>query len=468
MSLHEQYINILQEVSKNYLSRIFQKEKTQNYDSLSSEEKLEIQEYVKKRNEEVEGLVNSITSNGEYIKWIYKQLFEENITFPKDFEETKELILNFDKLLKLKKFKDNYKNIFHFDSIKKLSSVISKYNKETTEKKYVIDYGINPIIYEKNNIKVIELLEWKDSYNMIKSTRWCLKMEDYFNNIYSPSFYIILKNDKLDYVIHLNTYTLRDTKDVPPKKISAEVFDAIKFIGKYENVKMVDLFKKDFVVVFEHLTEEEKKDTQPIVDKMAKHIRIVLRDTKKRIEEGIIDGDVTLSNLSLTKIPEFLKNVKITGNLDLSFNNISSFENCPQSIGGELRIHHNEIKSLIGCPRRINGIFLISYNELEELNYFPIFVKYGINVSYNNITSLKGLPKKINGYLKIHENMLTSFEDGPEVVKGDLLASYNNITSLRGFPRKVIRGKINLSNNPIEFSEEDINKAKEISTNEHK
>ena len=87
-------------------------------------------------------------------------------------------------------------------------------------------------------------------------------------------------------------------------------------------------------------------------------------------------GDLDLSGLKLTKLPEILKNVSIGGDFDCGFNNLTSLENCPSSVDGTFGCGNNNLTSLEGSPSSVGGSFICGGN---------------------NLTSLEGAPKSVGG-----------------------------------------------------------------------
>jgi len=85
-------------------------------------------------------------------------------------------------------------------------------------------------------------------------------------------------------------------------------------------------------------------------------------------------GDLDLSDLKLTKLPEILKNVSIGGDFDCGFNNLTSLENCPSSVDGTFGCGNNELTSLEGSPSSVGGSFICSWNKLTTLEGAPKFV----------------------------------------------------------------------------------------------
>ena len=82
-------------------------------------------------------------------------------------------------------------------------------------------------------------------------------------------------------------------------------------------------------------------------------------------------GDLDLSGLKLTKLPEILKNVSIGGDFDCGFNNLTSLENCPSSVDGTFGCGNNNLTSLEGSPSSVGGSFICGGNNLTSLEGAP-------------------------------------------------------------------------------------------------
>ena len=87
----------------------------------------------------------------------------------------------------------------------------------------------------------------------------------------------------------------------------------------------------------------------------------------------IIEGDVDLSNLHLTELPD-LSDVIVTG---------------------DFWCFGNQLTSLAGSPKEVEGCFCCQFN---------------------NLTSLKGAPQKVYGSFYCNDNKLTSLVGAPKVV----------------------------------------------------
>ena len=106
-----------------------------------------------------------------------------------------------------------------------------------------------------------------------------------------------------------------------------------------------------------------------------------------------VNGFVWLTGEKWTEIPEWLKDVKITGNFYCSSNELITMKNCPQKIGDDLYCRDNNLISLEGCPEYIGGTFNCSNNKLTTLQYCP--KKVGGNFICNNNKIQLELPENV-------------------------------------------------------------------------
>ena len=152
------------------------------------------------------------------------------------------------------------------------------------------------------------------------------------------------------------------------------------------------------------------------------------------INNGLVDvnGDVFLIERGLSDLP--LRFGKVSGNFDISENNITSLEGCPEEVGGNFECSENKLTSLEGSPKEIGGGFNCSENRLTSLNGCPIEVGASFYCGDNNLTTLEGAPSIINGNFDCRNNNLTTLEGGPIKVKNVLNCAYNDIISLNGIP----------------------------------
>jgi hypothetical protein len=119
-----------------------------------------------------------------------------------------------------------------------------------------------------------------------------------------------------------------------------------------------------------------------------------------------IDGVVHLSHKNLTHLP--IQFGKVTGNFDVSYNQLKSLEGSPSEAILGFNCTGNQLTSLVGGPSIVKKDYLCSYNQL---------------------TSLEGVAKEMNR-LDASYNQITSLEHLPKVIGDDCILSYNPIKQL--------------------------------------
>ena len=107
-----------------------------------------------------------------------------------------------------------------------------------------------------------------------------------------------------------------------------------------------------------------------------------------------VSGDVWLTGRQWTEIPEWLKDVEITGTFSCTYNKLTTLKNCPQKIEGYFLCNNNELISLDGCPKEIGGDFDCAYNQLTSLEGCPEIV--GENFYCRNNKIKLTLPDYVN------------------------------------------------------------------------
>ena len=96
-------------------------------------------------------------------------------------------------------------------------------------------------------------------------------------------------------------------------------------------------------------------------------------------------GDLDLSDLNLTKLPEILKNISVGRDFFCGTNNLTSLENCPKTVGGSFYCGHNKLTSLEGSPKSVGGSFYCGFNNLTSLTGAPKFVGGVFSCGFNEI-----------------------------------------------------------------------------------
>ena len=115
-----------------------------------------------------------------------------------------------------------------------------------------------------------------------------------------------------------------------------------------------------------------------------------------------VDGDVSLYNRGLTKIP--FKFGKVTGYFTCSNNKLSSLVGCPEEVSKHFDCSYNQLEDLIGGPQEVGGVYFCYNNKLE---------------------TLEGCAGDIGGYFYCQYNRLVML-DCSSVINGDINCNYNN------------------------------------------
>ena len=112
-------------------------------------------------------------------------------------------------------------------------------------------------------------------------------------------------------------------------------------------------------------------------DRIERMIRLYVKNGSK--------GDLDLSDLNLTKLPEILKNISVGGNFYCNGNKLTSLQGAPKSVGGSFSCGFNKLTSLDGAPETVGGSFYCSFNNLKSLTGAPKFVGGVFSCGFNEI-----------------------------------------------------------------------------------
>ena len=128
------------------------------------------------------------------------------------------------------------------------------------------------------------------------------------------------------------------------------------------------------------------------------------QDIINRIEivngQKTIQGNVDLSDLNLTELPN-LSDVVVIGDFFCAYNNkLTTLQGAPQYIGRNFHCHNNNLTTLQGSPEYVKGDFYCSYNKLTILQGAPKFVGGNFHCNNNNLTTLQGAPNYVGGTFK--------------------------------------------------------------------
>ena len=120
------------------------------------------------------------------------------------------------------------------------------------------------------------------------------------------------------------------------------------------------------------------------------------RRTEDRVERMIKDyirnnikGNLDLSQMNLTVLPDILKNVTVDGNFFCYNNKLTSLENCPKTVGGSFDCSYNDLTSLAGSPSSVGRDFWCGVNDLTSLEFAPTNVGRDFDCIENQVKFTK-------------------------------------------------------------------------------
>jgi hypothetical protein len=94
-----------------------------------------------------------------------------------------------------------------------------------------------------------------------------------------------------------------------------------------------------------------------IEDRIERMIRLYIKNGSK--------GDLKLTGLDLTKLPEILKDITVGGNFNCSYNELTSLEGAPSSVGENFGCSYNKLTSLAGVPKIVYKDFYCRNNTVK-------------------------------------------------------------------------------------------------------
>lgn len=195
----------------------------------------------------------------------------------------------------------------------------------------------------------------------------------------------------------------------------------------------------------------------------------------------VIEGNIYLGFMHLTKLPDFLGEVDEVKNgyLSIDVNNLTDLTNCPRVIDGYFSARKTRLKSLKGGPRIVMGDFGISSNDLTDLEHSPDEVHgvYDCRLNFN-LKTLRGCPDELERldasycdlrtliggptimrkrdytpfYIVAGNPNLTSLEGAPTEIPGNFNAYGCGLKDLRGAPA-IVRLSFSVGENPLESLE---------------
>ena len=150
-------------------------------------------------------------------------------------------------------------------------------------------------------------------------------------------------------------------------------------------------------------------------DRLERMISLYIRNGSK--------GNLDLSSMKLTVLPEILKNVTVDGNFWCGHNKLTSLKNAPSIVVGSFFCGHNKLTTLEGAPTSVGRNFDCSYNVLTSLEFAPTNVGRDFWCGVNDLTSLEFAPTNVGRDFDCIENPVKFTEKQVRAVcnvKGDV------------------------------------------------
>lgn len=149
-----------------------------------------------------------------------------------------------------------------------------------------------------------------------------------------------------------------------------------------------------------------------------------MNQIREKTGDNVIYDNVNLSNMGLTKLPDFSGFI-VYGGFDCSYNKLSNLEGAPAGIGGA-RAYYNASEEYVALGTQ--GYFDASNNNLKSLKGAPSFVRGDFDVRRNELTNLKYAPEQVRNTLYCQHNPISSLS-GPKGV-GNIEFDIQNIKDL--------------------------------------
>ena len=87
----------------------------------------------------------------------------------------------------------------------------------------------------------------------------------------------------------------------------------------------------------------------------------------------------------------------VKGYFNCYYNQLTSLDGAPKTVGGYFGCDKNQLTSLEGAPKTVGGVFDCNNNQLTTLEGAPQTVDRGFFCEGNQLTSLDGAPKTVGG-----------------------------------------------------------------------
>lgn len=146
---------------------------------------------------------------------------------------------------------------------------------------------------------------------------------------------------------------------------------------------------------------------------VAGHVNILQKMEELNVDFGIVRGNFSAKSIGLKSLKGFP--TEVTGNVDISRNDLVNFEECTTIIGGSLIANNNDLVSTKGFPQSVGGNIELQDNYIKELEDMPNEIKGDLNVFNNEIKNFKGFPRKMKN-CNVSHNKIISLEGLPEEI----------------------------------------------------
>ena len=105
-------------------------------------------------------------------------------------------------------------------------------------------------------------------------------------------------------------------------------------------------------------------------DRLERMIKQYIRNGSK--------GNLSLSEMELTVLPDILKNINVDGDFFCSTNKLTSLKNAPKSVGGNFYCNFNKLTSLQGAPKTVGGDFVCDFKYDNFWIRLSVYVNHSL------------------------------------------------------------------------------------------
>ena len=169
--------------------------------------------------------------------------------------------------------------------------------------------------------------------------------------------------------------------------MTPEMFNLLKpkqqaYWAKARDVNLMALDDDDFLRSIKSI---DVSNCPRVANRMKTRVDEIIDSLKARIKNGKIEGSVNISRCFLTKLPDILGGIEITGSFDCSNNQLTSLVGAPSTVSGDFDCGDNQLTSLEGAPRTVGRDFSCSRNQLTSLVGAPSTVSGDFYCSHNPV-----------------------------------------------------------------------------------